>query len=260
MTGEHVGRTALVTGAGGGIGRAVALRLAAEGAAVAIVDVDGAAAEKTRAEVAEAGGTAAAYTADVSVDADCARGVAAAADRFGGIDVLVNNAAILTPGGSVADLPEEDWDRVLAVSLKSVYLMSRHTIPHLRRRGGGAIVNLASVHAFATVPGAAAYAAAKGGVVALTRQMALDLAADGVRVVAVAPGAVDTAMLREGGTVTDADLERAGFPLDRRRAGRVGGPEEIAAVVAFAASERASFVTGTTITADGGLLANLVQR
>ncbi|GAA4978757.1 SDR family NAD(P)-dependent oxidoreductase [Yinghuangia aomiensis] len=253
------GKTALVTGAGGGIGRATALRLAEEGAAVAIVDVNRRAAEAVRKEVETAGGTAAVFVADVSVDADCAGTVAACEAAFGRIDVLVNNAALLEPGGAVDGLSEADWDRVIGVSLKGVFLMSRHVIPRLRAAGGGAIVNVASVHAFATMPKTAAYAAAKGGVVALTRQMALDFAADRIRVVAVAPGAVDTDMLRGGGSASDEDLVRAGFPMDGRSIGRVGEPSEIAEVILFAASEQASFVTGSTIAADGGLLARLVQ-
>jgi NAD(P)-dependent dehydrogenase (short-subunit alcohol dehydrogenase family) len=242
------GKAAVVTGAGKGIGRAVAELLAARGAAVAVVDVDSSAAGAVAKEI---GGVA--IEADVSDAASAERAVARALEELGRIDVLVCSAGIQRYG-TVVDTPEETWDEVLGVNLKGAYLMAKHAVPHLVGSGAGAVVNVASVQAFAAQRGVAAYSASKGGLVALTRAMAIDHAPV-VRANCVCPGSVDTPMLRHAAELFADDPEEAirewgaMHPL-----GRAAQPEEIAEVVAFLASPAASFITGSAILADGGLL------
>jgi len=248
------GKVALITGGASGIGRATALLCAQEGAAVAIMDLDGdggaAAAEEARA----AGGRALFLPGDVTRADDCRRAVAATVAAFGGLDVLCNNAGIIRRADVLATT-EAEWDRVMAVNVKSVFLMSREAIPHLAARGGGAIVNIASGWGLKGGAAAAAYCASKGAVVNLTRAMAIDHAAQGIRVNAVCPGDTDTAMLRrEAGQLGRPEAEflaeAAGRPL-----GRCGRPEEIARAVLYLATDASSFVTGTTLVVDGGGLA-----
>jgi NAD(P)-dependent dehydrogenase (short-subunit alcohol dehydrogenase family) len=248
-------KVAVVTGAARGIGRATAERLAREGAAVVLGDIDGDAAQTAAAQLAGEGLKTSALRCDVAVAADCAALVEAAVERHGRLDALVNNASLGAFAMTVETTTEETWDRIVAVNLKGVYLMSREAIPRLRAAGGGTIVNVASIHAHASSTGAAPYAAAKGGVLALTRQMALDVAADRIRVVAVAPGATDTPMLHSHAERSGTSLEQLGFSSDPTAIGRIADPSEQAAVIAFLCSADASFITGTSILADGGVLA-----
>ncbi|MHB1599937.1 MAG: SDR family NAD(P)-dependent oxidoreductase [Acidimicrobiales bacterium] len=250
-------RVAVVTGAGQGIGKATSARLAADGLHVVCADRVAEAAERTAATLRDAGWSATGCAADVSKDADCI-GVAEVAAGLGEVRVLCNIAGISPFSSGIAQVSEELWDRVFAVNVKSVFLMTRACRPHLVAAGDGAVVvNMASVHAFAALPESAPYAASKGAIVALTRQMAVDLAAAGVRVVAVAPGAVDTPSSYTGARGLGADTQELGFVKDPRRLGWLADPDDVAAVVAWLASPQARFVNGTTVVVDGGMLAQL---
>ena len=250
------GKVALITGMAAGIGRATYEALAEAGAGVMGCDVR-AEGEEVAAALRARGLETTFSVADVSRREDVERLVAEAVERFGGLDVVVNNAAVGVFRKTVESTEEDEWDRTLAVNLKSVYLVSRAAVPHLRARGGGSIVNVSSVHAFATTEGVAAYAAAKGGVLALTRQMALDLARDKIRVNALIPGAVETSMLQQHAALEGKSYEELGFVFDERKIGRIGRPEELARAMLFLASEESSFMTGAPLIVDGGLLARL---
>lgn len=248
-------KVVIVTGAARGIGRATARMLAESGAHVAIGDIDEAGLADTEDLVRQAGGEVVTTRVDVSSAVACQGLVDAARDAFGGVDALVNNAAIGAFSKTVESTTEDEWDHTIAVNLKSVYLMSRATIPLLRERGGGSIVNVSSIHAYATSTGVAPYAAAKGGVLALTRNMALDFAADRIRVNAVAPGAVDTPMLHSHAEHEGTTVEELGFSFDPSTIGRVGSPDEIASTILFLCSDASSFMTGSGLNVDGGMLA-----
>ncbi|ELS53038.1 SDR family NAD(P)-dependent oxidoreductase [Streptomyces viridochromogenes] len=247
-------RTALVTGAGSGIGRAVALALAAEGANVVVTGRRREPLDETVALIEEAGGKALAVTADVSRAADVRSVVASAVDRFGSLDVAVNNAGVFRGGDPLADLPEEDWHTQLGINVTGVFLALQAEIRQMRTQPtGGAIVNIASVFGVhGRRPGTAAYAATKAAVSVLTRGAALDHIGEGVRINAVSPGAVDTPMSLLPGETEAARAERAKATLPL---GRISATEEVAAAVLYLASDDAASVVGTDLVVDSGATA-----
>lgn len=248
------GKIAVVTGAGSGIGRATACLFAAEGARVALVDRDRDAAAETLTQIQATGGEALASACDVG-DADsvevAARQILAG---FGGVDILVTAAGFST-GGTVETTSVADWDAVFRANVGGTWLWARAVIPSMRQRGGGSIVTLASQLALAGGRGNSAYIAAKGAILSLTRTMALDFVADGIRVNAIAPGAIDTPMLRRS-FARHADPEPVRETSRKRHAmQRFGTASEIAEAALYLGSDASSFTTGTTLAVDGGWLA-----
>jgi len=248
------GKRALISGGASGIGRATALLFAHEGAAVALVDLDAAGGQAVVEEIRRAGGQALFIPGDVSRDADCQRAVARAVEAWGGLDILFNNAGIIRRA-SLLETSLEDWERVMAVNVTSVFLLSQAAIPVMQQAGGGVIINTASGWGLVGGPRAAAYCASKGAVVNLTRAMAIDHGPHHIRVNCVCPGDTDTAMLRQEasqlGTAEGEFLAQAA----QRPLGRIGQPEDIAQAVLYLASDDAAFVTGAALVVDGGGLA-----
>lgn len=248
------GKVALITGGASGIGRATAELLARAGAALAIADLDEAGARAVAQAIVAAGGQALAIACDVSEAKDCHRAVEATVGAFGGLDILFNNAGIIRRA-DVVDTTEEEWDRVMAVNARSVFLMSKYAVPVMAARGGGAIVNVGSGWGLVGGRDAVSYCASKAAVVNMTRAMALDHGHQGIRVNCVCPGDTDTGMLR--GEARQLGVSEAVFLTEAadRPLGRVGTPDEIARAVLYLASDASSFVTGTTLVVDGGGLA-----
>ncbi len=247
------GKVALITGGASGIGRATALLFAREGATVAIADVNQAG-QSVCEEIIRTGGHSIFEHADVSQAADCPRVVERTRCEFGGVHILFNNAGIIRRA-SVPELTEEEWDRVMAVNVKSIFLMSRLVIPIMTRAGGGSIINTASGWGLVGGPRAAAYCASKGAVVLLTKAMAIDHGPQNIRVNCICPGDTDTSMLRNEAHQLGEREERFLAESARRPLGRIGRPEEIAQAALYLASDASSFVTGTALVVDGGGLA-----
>jgi NAD(P)-dependent dehydrogenase (short-subunit alcohol dehydrogenase family) len=252
---ELEGRAAIVTGGAMGIGKACAACLVREGASVLIVDRDGEAASRAAAEIGNAGKMAS-IPADIARFDDNQRAVAMAVERFGGLDILINNAGIQTYGDALTTT-EEIWDRTMDVNLKGQWLMAKAAIPAMLQRGKGSIVNIASVQGLASQRNVLAYSTSKHAMIGLTRTMAVDFADRSIRVNCVCPGTVDTPMVRK---IIEADRNPAALErvLNRMHPlGRIARTEEIGEVAAFLASDRASFMTGSVVTVDGGLMVPL---
>jgi NAD(P)-dependent dehydrogenase (short-subunit alcohol dehydrogenase family) len=246
------GKVALVTGAGSGIGRATALEFAMAGATVAVADFDEEGGMETVSQIAEAGGEAAFFSVDVSEESEVSALVDAVVKKFGGLSLAHNNAGIEGTPGPITEQSLEDWNQVIDVNLRGVFLCMKHEIPAMREQGGGAIVNTASVAGLVGAADLSPYYASKHGVVGLTKSIAAEVAADGIRVNAVCPGVIDTPMV-ERFTGGDAEvLEQTVAPQAMKRP---GAPEEVARAVVWLCSDAASFVTGVPMPVDGGYTA-----
>jgi NAD(P)-dependent dehydrogenase (short-subunit alcohol dehydrogenase family) len=251
------GKVAVITGGASGIGRATALLFAREGASVILGDLKVDEGERAVDEIIQSGGTALFEAIDVTSATDCRRIAGTAIREFGRIDILFNNAGIIRRA-TVLDLAEDDWDRVMAVNVKAIYLLSREVIPHMQREGGGTIINTASGWGLSGGARAAVYCASKGAVVLLTKAMAVDHGPHNIRVNCICPGDTDTGMLRDEARQLGEDSRRFLAESARRPLGRVGTPEEIAQAALYLASDASSFVTGTALVVDGGGLAGSV--
>lgn len=255
MAGQSLkSKVAIITGAASGIGRATALLFAREGASVVPVDLNEAGGKDVAEEISAMDGRAMFVKADVSRTGDCQRVVESTVAGFGRIDILFNNAGIIRRA-TVLDLSEEDWDRVIDVNVKSVFLMSHFVIPIMVRAGGGSIINTASGWGLAGGAKAAVYCASKGAVVLMTKAMAVDHGPQNTRVNCICPGDTDTGMLRNEARQLGEDENRFLAESARRPLGRIGTPEEVAKAALYLASDASSFVTGTALVVDGGGLA-----
>jgi NAD(P)-dependent dehydrogenase (short-subunit alcohol dehydrogenase family) len=247
--GSYTAKVAFVTGAANGIGRAAALAFARKGASVVVADVSETQNQETARMIQDLGGRALAVACDVSRNADVQRALNATVDRFGRLDFAFNNAGIEYTAKPAADVTEEEWNRIIDIDLRGVFLCMKHEIPLMLKQGGGAIVNTSSGAGIKGFKGGAAYVAAKHGVVGLTKAAALDYAKSNIRINAVCPGIIDTPMMDRfsGGTAEGRQGVIAQEPV-----GRMGTPDEIAATVVWLCSDAASFVVGHAMVVDGG--------
>jgi NAD(P)-dependent dehydrogenase (short-subunit alcohol dehydrogenase family) len=248
------GQIALLTGAASGIGRALAVLFAAQGAVVALLDKDAAGGRAAERAIAGDGGQALFLEADITDNTICRQAVNTVCEKFGGLDILVNNAGIILRA-TVLETSEAQWDQVMAVNVKAAYLLSKYAIPEMARRGGGVILNIASGWGLVGGPRAAAYCASKGALVQLTRSMAIDHGPENIRVVCLCPGDTDTPLLSEEAEQLGETQDRFRAAASQRPLGRIGQPEDIARAGLFMVSQAAAYVTGTTLVVDGGGLA-----
>jgi len=249
QNGSYAGKVAFVTGAGTGIGRATALAFAREGAGVVVADVSEQGNRETARMIEAAGGRALAVACDVRQAEDVKAALDKAVETFGRLDVAFNNAGVEQPIMPAADLTEEQWDRIVDIDLRGVFLCMKHEIPSMLEQGGGAIVNTSSGAGVKGFAGQAAYCAAKYGIVGLTKAAALDYASQNIRVNAVCPGIIETPMMDRFSGGTPEGRERV---ISQEPVGRMGKPEEIAAAVLWLCSDAASFATGHAMVVDGG--------
>jgi meso-butanediol dehydrogenase / (S,S)-butanediol dehydrogenase / diacetyl reductase len=250
---DFKGKIAVVTGAGSGIGQACVRGFAERNAAVAVVDRNPEAGRKTASELQNKGGKAKFYPADVSSASKVERLIPQIVSEFGGIDILVNNAGIQRYG-TVTSLSEAEWDEVININLKSVFLMSKFVIPEMLKRGGGSVVITGSAQSVTAQRNSAHYVVSKHGLLGLTRSIALDYGRQNIRANCVLPGAIDTPMLRWSASL-DPNPEKVLDSCDRVHIrGKMGKPEEVANVIMFLASDLSSFMTGSAVMVDGGLL------
>jgi NAD(P)-dependent dehydrogenase (short-subunit alcohol dehydrogenase family) len=243
------GRTVLVTGAGSGIGAAIATRFRQAGYQVTLFDLSGAAAQRVASRIPENARTLV-TEGDVADESQVQAAVEQTVAEFGSLDVLINNAGIEI-NGTVVEQPSSDWDRQIAVNLRSVYLLSKYAIPHMVRRGGS-IINIASVHAAMSWPRCPAYDATKAGIIGITRAMAVDHGRDGIRVNAICPGYIETPLLAQWFASGAANRDEV---LKSHPLGRIGTPDDVADAALFLASDAAAFISGTSLTVDGALTA-----
>lgn len=257
---ELQGKAAVVAGGSMGIGRGAAEALARAGASVLVVARRQDAIEETVAAIGEAGGTAVGVALDVSIAEGAKGAIDTAVEAFGGVDILVNSQGIQRYG-TVEETSEELWDEVLNVNLKSMFLTAKYGIPELRKRGGGAIVNVSSVQGLATQTQVAAYSTSKAGIIGLTRTIAVDYAVEGIRCNAVLPASIDTPMLRASADMFKADNESMTDVLKAWGAmhpvGRIGTAADVGEFIAFLCGPRAAFITGAELKIDGGMMAAL---
>lgn len=245
--GKLDGKVALITGAGSGIGRATALLFVKEGAKVVVVDYVPEGGEETVRMVREAGGEAIFIEADVSKAADVERMIKTTVDKYGRIDILYNNAGIMGAYTFTADTPEKNWDTILNINLKGVFLGSKYVIPVMLNQGGGVIINTASTAGMIGLPGLPAYCASKAGVVQLTKTIALEYADQNIRVNCICPGGILTPMTQLPDPAEAQPPFRQSQPMRR-----FGGPEEVAQAALYLASDDSSYVTGIALVVDGG--------
>jgi len=252
-------KVSIVTGAGGGLGKAIAEVFIKEGAKVIVAEVDADAGRETTAELVANGGEATFIECNVSVEDQVKNMIAKVVEKYGRIDVLINNAGVNIVKPFV-ETETADWDKVINVDLRGTYMCCRYGIIEMLKTGGGSIVNISSVHSIASIPGAGPYDAAKHGMIGLTMALAVEFASQGIRVNALSPGLLDTKIWDD---ILDAAPDRqaclnywkANIPI-----GRPGAPKEIANITAFLASDEASYITGSNIVADGGMISRLISK
>jgi len=250
------GKVAIVTGATDGIGKAIALKFAKEGAKIMMVGRDEAKGRAALEKVREHG-EATYFKADVSNSSQVKKLVDETFQKYGRIDILVNNAAIVSVG-TVVNTSEEVWDQVIDINLKGVFLCCKYVIPYMQKKGGGAIVNIGSINSLMAMENEAVYDASKGGVLMLTRAIALDFAKSNIRANCICPGAIETAMLKTSLDGAPDPAKAREWITARHPVGHLGKPDEIAEAALFLASDASSFVTGTALPVDGGILAGWV--
>jgi NAD(P)-dependent dehydrogenase (short-subunit alcohol dehydrogenase family) len=251
-------KVAIVTGGGSGIGRAAALRFAAEGAAVAIADVNEAAARDTQTRIASTGGRAIAVIGDLTLKEAVDALVARTTTAFGGEPTILLNSAATTAFGTVEESDADELDRVMGINVRSMWLCAKAVIPRMKQAGGGSIVNLSSITGIVGAPGMAAYATSKGAIITLTRTLALEVAEARIRVNCICPASIDTPMLQASfDRLPDPPAARA-RNIKRHPLGRFGTPEDVANLALFLASDESSFITGGTYVIDGG--ASIARR